>query len=141
MTLITSVKGFAHDLYPFLVIQKPLPEGKHTFRIKPKQIKLAVPYSEADIIQLMKQRGIGRPSTYAITIDKLLQRKYALKKNNFILSTELGKTVYNYLSHNFSHLISEERTRKLIEKMDAIEKGTIDPLTLIDEIYHETKLS
>jgi hypothetical protein len=38
----------------------------------------------------MKQKGIGRPSTYAITIEKLLERKYVVEKNGYLFATKLG---------------------------------------------------
>ncbi|MEO1958425.1 MAG: reverse gyrase [Nautiliaceae bacterium] len=85
------------------------------------------PFTYADIIEMMKKRGIGRPSTYGITIEKLLDRGYVVEKNGYLFATRLGfkviKIVYN---SSFSEFVSEEFTAKLEEIMDEIEKGERD---------------
>ncbi len=137
--IAVHAEGRAHELYPYVKIRKELPVGKVRKIAKLESKPLAIPFNEAEIVNLMKQRGIGRPSTYAIIIDKLFQKNYIFKKNNRLFSTKLGKQIYEYLEQNFSHLISEERTRKLMEKMDLVEKGQVEPERLIEEIYQETK--
>jgi len=46
----------------------------------------------------MKEKGIGRPSTYATIVDRLFTRRYVVEKYGRVFPTNLGKNVYSYLS-------------------------------------------
>ncbi len=96
-------------------------------------------YTQADVVALMKERGIGRPSTYATIIQKLLERRYVMesREKRKLYPTRLGVRVYTYLTEKFPHLISEERTRELEAVMDAIEAGEKDYQEALREIYEE----
>ena len=75
----------------------------------------------------MKNKGIGRPSTYAITIQKLLDRKYIVEKNGFLFATYLGFKVLKIIENlEYKEFVSEEFTSNLEEIMDKIEKGEKD---------------
>ncbi|HIP84454.1 MAG TPA: reverse gyrase [Methanothermococcus okinawensis] len=90
-------------------------------------------YDEGEVVKLMKERGIGRPSTYAQIIKKLLDRGYVIKSKNKgkLIPTKLGIEVYNYLITHYPHLISEEKTRELEEIMDKIERGEVDYIQVL----------
>ncbi|GBF36866.1 reverse gyrase [Methanofervidicoccus abyssi] len=94
-------------------------------------------YDEGEVVKLMKERGIGRPSTYAQIIKKLLDRGYVIKSKNKgkLIPTKLGIEVYNYLITHYPQLISEEKTRELEEVMDKIERGEVNYL----EVLHSLK--
>jgi len=96
-------------------------------------------YDEGEVVKLMKERGIGRPSTYAQIIKKLLDRGYVVKSKdkNKLIPTKLGIEVYNYLINNYPHLISEERTRELEEIMDKIENGEVDYIEVLKALHEE----
>ena len=114
--------------YKFIPVKvEDLPEG--TFKITWKDLKFmpSKPYfTQGTVIELMKERGIGRPSTYAVTISKLLEHKYVVERKQFLFPTSLGVKVYRYLSENFGDLVSEEFTRRLEETMDLVEQGKLD---------------
>ena len=75
----------------------------------------------------MKSKGIGRPSTYAITIEKLLERKYIVEKNGYLFATPLGFRVLKIVETlEYKEFVSEEFTAKLESIMDEIESGTRD---------------
>jgi reverse gyrase len=80
-------------------------------------------YTEADLIQLMRERKIGRPSTYAPTVQKLKDRGYVQSFNGRLSGTRLGFNVFDFLVLNYKPLVSEERTRIVLEAVDRIEKG------------------
>jgi len=85
------------------------------------------PYTYAEIIEEMKNKGIGRPSTYAITIEKLLERKYIVEKNGYLFATYLGFKVLKIIENlKYKDYVSEEFTAKLEEIMDEIESGKRD---------------
>ncbi len=94
-------------------------------------------YSQSDIIKLMKDREIGRPSTYAHIISRLFLRGYIIEKYNKIIPMRKGILINEKLNNEFSDLINEERTRDLQKKMDLIEEGLKDPIELVNELYQE----
>ncbi len=87
----------------------------------------------------MKRRGIGRPSTYASTVEKLLERGYVVERNGFLLPTKLGKEVYEFLKRQEKIIpfVSEEFTRRLEELMDGIEEGKEDYRDVLDSLYKD----
>ena len=85
----------------------------------------------------MKRRGIGRPSTYASIVEKLIERGYVIENNGFLIPTKLGKEVYSYLQsrkevHEF---LKEEFTRRLEELMDKVEEGKEDYADILNDLY------
>ncbi|AJC70975.1 reverse gyrase [Thermococcus guaymasensis DSM 11113] len=96
-------------------------------------------YTQGDIIALMKERGIGRPSTYAKIVETLLRRGYVIetKGRKKLVPTEKGIKVYHYLISKYRELVSEEKTRELEEKMDLIEEGRLNYLEVLNELYNE----
>jgi len=93
--------------------------------IKSSKIKIL---TQGDTIALMKEKGLGRPSTYAKTISTLLKRRYVISvgKRGYLIPVKRGMQVYDFLSKNFPELVSEKRTRELLQTMDKIEEGQID---------------
>jgi reverse gyrase len=85
----------------------------------------------------MKERGIGRPSTYAHIINVLYKRGYIINSNGRILPTRLGKTVYNFLTTRYGHLVSEDLTRRLEELMDEVESGRLNYTEVLQSFYKE----
>ncbi len=90
------------------------------WRVRPK----AYPYTQGELIRRMKERGLGRPSTYAQIIQTLLKRGYVVERKGRLVATSLGRKVYAYLcGHRHARLVSEEFTRDLEALMDAIARG------------------
>lgn len=98
-------------------------------------------YTQGDVIALMKERKIGRPSTYAKIVETLMRRGYVVetKGRKKLLPTEKGIKVYHYLVSKYRELVSEERTRELEEIMDRIEEGAEDYQKVLVELYEELK--
>jgi len=136
-SLVTGARGKAYKLYPYsLKIYPPLKEGRGKIEVEKRIIKIP-PYTQADVIRLMKERRIGRPSTYATILGKLFQRKYIYEGKMGLIPTKRGVDVFSYLSSNYGKFISEERTRILEEKMDKIESGEKDYNDVLQELYQE----
>jgi reverse gyrase len=85
----------------------------------------------------MKEKNIGRPSTYSKIIEILFKRNYIIEKNGMIFNTKLGKMVYEYLYNNFTHFASEELTRKLEATLDEIENGKVDYQEILKSLHEE----
>jgi len=112
------------------------------YEIEELQVKL-IPeyplYTYGEVVEEMKTRGIGRPSTYAKILSILRRRGYILEVGKGkLVATNRGKQVFEYLIRNFGELISEERTRKLQEVIDMVELGKEDITRVLNEFYRET---
>jgi len=101
----------------------------------------AYPFTHGELVFRMKERGIGRPSTYATIIEKLLERKYVIEKNGFLMPTPLGKKIYFYLNkkEEIKKFLSEDFTRTLEELMDKVELGEKDYEKILKELFNEIK--
>tara|TARA_Y100001968_G_scaffold329053_1_gene377539 strand:- start:3397 stop:5742 length:2346 start_codon:yes stop_codon:yes gene_type:complete len=88
-------------------------------------------FKQHSIVQKMKGEGIGRPSTYAATITKLLSRKYVLEENGSLYPSDSGRTLwlevapfYDRSSHGIEgHLFGTEFTSEMESSLDEIELG------------------
>ncbi|QER42880.1 reverse gyrase [Thermodesulfobacterium sp. TA1] len=88
------------------------------------KIPKAFLFNQGSLIQEMKKRGLGRPSTYAEIVSTLLNKYYVYElKTGGLVPTSLGKQVYEYLSSRFNAYVSEEFTRELETFMDQVEEG------------------
>ncbi|MCX8171577.1 MAG: DNA topoisomerase [Candidatus Bathyarchaeota archaeon] len=115
--------GFS-SINPVIRVESEVKEGEYrVVHMKIRRESTVRPYREGDLISLMKDKGIGRPSTYSKIIDILMKRRYIIENNRAIFNTKLGRAVYDYLIKNFGSLVSEELTRSLETKIDAIENG------------------
>ncbi len=104
-----------------------------------KKIPKVSLFDDGSLVKQMKERGIGRPSTYYQIIKKLVDKHYVLrsKKKNKLIPTKLGISVYEFLMSNYSEFVSEERTRELEEIMEKVEKGYVDYMKVLDDVYKE----
>lgn len=137
---IVGAEGKAYELYKSVWVRKDLLPGIHRAKVEIRKIPIAPLLSQADLIRMMKERGIGRPSTYSVILDKLFARGYVFEKNGKLIPSKVGIEVYEYLIKNYERFISESRTKSLEEKMDAIERGEVDYLEALKELYEEIKM-
>ncbi|MEM1586664.1 MAG: reverse gyrase [Candidatus Bathyarchaeia archaeon] len=125
---------------PVVRVDKEVHEGEYkVVRLKVRREPTVRPYREGDLIALMKERGIGRPSTYSKIIDTLLKRRYIIENNRALFSTRLGRAVYDYLVEKFSSLISEDLTRNLEKTIDAIENEQAQYRDVLRNIENEIR--
>jgi DNA topoisomerase-1 len=81
-------------------------------------------YTEATLIKELEERGIGRPSTYAATIEVIQERQYVRQLERRLHPTELGKTVDAVLRQNFPEIVDVAFTADLEKRLDSVEEGT-----------------
>jgi reverse gyrase len=100
--------------------------------------------TEGDTVAYMKEKGIGRPSTYASTIEKLKQHGYVFPTpKNRLVPTTTGKTIYGFLNNELKTLttiLGEHYTAELQEKLQDIEEGKIDYNAIIQECFKDFQL-
>ena len=92
-------------------------------------------YSEAGLIKVLEEQGIGRPSTYAATIDTILKRNYVERKDKQFIPTELGFAVVEFLTSHFGEFINTKFTASMEEDLDHIAQGTNFYEAVIHKFY------
>jgi DNA topoisomerase I len=92
-------------------------------------------YTEASLIKELEERGIGRPSTYAPTIDVIQERSYVRQEERRLHPTELGKTVDGVLREHFPAIVDVAFTAEMEKRLDGIEEGTRQYEPTIREWY------
>ena len=80
-------------------------------------------YTEASLIKELEERGIGRPSTYAPTIDTIEKRGYVKVIERRLHPTPLGKAVTEFLVGNFESFLEYDFTADMEANLDKIENG------------------
>jgi len=92
-------------------------------------------YTEASLVRKMEEEGIGRPSTYAPTIETIQTRGYVVKEEKRLLPTELGDIVITLLKEHFPDILNLEFTANLEEKLDLIEEGKASWKAVVEDYY------
>ena len=93
-------------------------------------------YTEAKIVKLMEEKGIGRPSTYSATIQTLLARKYVTSEKGFLVPTEQGILTSNVLNKYFKDLMNTEYTAEMETSLDKISIGEASEIEVIKDFYY-----
>ncbi|SET83236.1 DNA topoisomerase-1 [Salinibacillus kushneri] len=117
----------------------PLEEGEtvKAHEITPNQHFTQPPprYTEARLVKTLEELGIGRPSTYAPTLDTIQRRNYVTLDNRRFVPTELGEIVINILKEYFPEIIDIEFTANMENDLDNIEEGKTEWINIIDQFY------
>ncbi len=118
-----------------------LQEGDKIFSkdLKPEQHFTQPPprYTEARLVKTLEELGIGRPSTYAPTLDTIQRRGYVALENKRFVPTELGQIVHELMMEFFPEILDVEFTAKMEHDLDDIEEGKVNWVKIIDEFYHD----
>ncbi|WP_174613288.1 type I DNA topoisomerase [Virgibacillus ihumii] len=92
-------------------------------------------FTEARLVRTMEELGIGRPSTYAPTLDTIQRRNYVSIDNKRFVPTELGGIVIDILEEFFPEIINVDFTVKMEDDLDSIEEGKTEWVKLLDQFY------
>jgi len=92
-------------------------------------------YTEATLVKILEEKGIGRPSTYAPIISTILARGYVIRDKKFLVPTDLGEKVTGIMKEYFSDIVDAEFTANMEGKLDNIEEGEKDWVHVIREFY------
>ncbi|HLQ73895.1 MAG TPA: type I DNA topoisomerase [Bacillota bacterium] len=124
--------------------EKYLPELEEGMLVKAKDIKpnqhFTQPpprYTEARLVDTMEKKGIGRPSTYAPTLDTIQRRGYVTMESRRFHPTEIGEIVIDMLQEYFPEIIDVDFTVKMESDLDAVEEGKSEWIKIIDEFYKD----
>jgi DNA topoisomerase-1 len=126
---------------------KMLPDlkvGDEVFKkdITPKQHYTQPPprYTEARLVKTLEELGIGRPSTYAPTIDTIQKRGYMSLDNKRFVPTELGEIVLELILEFFPDIIDVTFTANMEQGLDNIEEGKVRWVQIIDDFYQDFEI-
>ncbi|WP_078413298.1 type I DNA topoisomerase [Priestia abyssalis] len=112
-------------------------ETAYSKDVEPKQHFTQPPprYTEARLVKTLEELGIGRPSTYAPTLDTIQKRGYVALENKRFIPTELGEIVLELILEFFPEIIDVEFTAKMETSLDNVEDGAVQWVKVIDEFY------
>ncbi len=92
-------------------------------------------YTDATLVKMMEEKGIGRPSTYASIIGVLMKRTYTVKEGRFLKPTELAFRVNETLIKFFDNIVDVSFTARMEDNLDEIEEGGKDWRKLVGDFY------
>ncbi|WP_010622185.1 type I DNA topoisomerase [Paucilactobacillus suebicus] len=92
-------------------------------------------YSEANLIKALEENGVGRPSTYAPTLDTIQRRYYVKLESRRFEPTELGEIVNTIIEDQFPDIVNVKFTAKVEDELDEIETGKQNWVKVVDEFY------
>lgn len=104
-----------------------------------KFTKPPVRYTEASLVKAMEEKGIGRPATYAATVTILTARNYAEKEGKYLVPTELGRKITEYLEKFFSGVINVKFTAHMENRLDDIAEDKDDWHDVINSFWNGFK--
>ncbi len=112
-------------------------EGLDLNRLLPEQHWTQPPprYTEASLVKAMEEYGIGRPSTYAPTIQNIVSRNYVTLEDRKLVPTELGFVINDILVEHFPSIVDLEFTSRLEEELDEIASGDREWVPMLDEFW------
>ncbi len=92
-------------------------------------------YTVASLLKKLETNGIGRPSTYAVIVDTLFERKYVIKDGAYLRPTELGSLVNDILIKNFERIFEVTFTREMEKELDLVETKDKDWQEVVKDFY------
>jgi DNA topoisomerase-1 len=114
-------------------------EGDHLEFVsaKPEQHFTQPParYTDASLIKKMEELGVGRPSTYAPTIQTIQARGYVTREGRSFVPTDVAYVVVDLLVENFPQIIDYNFTATLEQELDEIAEGQRKWEPVIKEFY------
>ena len=92
-------------------------------------------YTEATLVQELERLGIGRPSTYAATVSRIIDQGYVWKRGSALVPHFLAFTVTRLMEENFGPLVDYAFTASLEEILDEVATGQTQSLAVLKRFY------
>ena len=92
-------------------------------------------FTEATLVKMLEEKGIGRPSTYATILTTIQDREYVVKQEGKFSPTELGFVINDVLVASFADIFDIQYTARMEEELDEIEEGKIGWTQALHEFY------
>jgi DNA topoisomerase-1 len=94
-----------------------------------------VRYTDASLIKALEEMGVGRPSTYAPTIQTIITRGYVEKEGRYFKPQEVSYVVIDLLKTHFSNIVDYDFTALMEEQLDEVAEGKLKWQPVIKEFY------
>lgn len=94
-------------------------------------------YSEASLVKVLEEYGIGRPSTYASIISTLQAREYALLDKKRFYPTDVGRVVNKFLTEHFTRYVNYDFTAQLEDELDLISAGKREWIPVLETFWKD----
>lgn len=98
-------------------------------------------FTEASLVRIMEELGIGRPSTYSPTISTILKRHYIAKEGRNLIVTELGEVVDAIMRESFPKVVDKSFTADMETRLDEVEEGKLEWKDILRDFYPEFAMS
>ena len=92
-------------------------------------------YTEASLIKLLEEKGIGRPSTFATIISTILAHEYVKMDKKNLVPTPLGEIVNEQMEQYFKNIVDVKFTAEMEKELDSIEDGELGWVDMISGFY------
>ena len=92
-------------------------------------------YTEATLIKVLEEKGIGRPSTYTPTITTIIQRGYVERDGKSLVPSQLGEITTKLMIDNFPDIVDYGFTAGMEEMLDEVENGKKTMLDVLKTFY------
>lgn len=92
-------------------------------------------FTEASLVRMLEEKGIGRPSTYAPTITTIMARHYITKEKKNLYVTELGQVVNNIMMKSFPIIVDAEFTANIESLLDMVGEGMVEWKSIVRNFY------
>jgi DNA topoisomerase-1 len=92
-------------------------------------------FSEASLIKALEEHGIGRPSTYAPTMETIKQRGYVTLEDRRLMPTESAFKVTDLLVEHFPEIVDPEFTARMEDQLDDVAAGTHEWVPVVRDFY------
>ena len=106
-------------------------------RLEPAQHFTEPPprYNDASLVKRLEEIGVGRPSTYAPTIETLERRKYLERLGKALKPTQLGQEVVGFLRSHFPGVVAYDFTAQMEDRLDQVEQGQAPWPQVVQEFF------
>ena len=117
----------------------PLAEGDELLALRwlsdRKETKPPARFSEASLVKALEENGVGRPSTYAQTIEVLVDRQYATREARQLVPTQRGMDVNDWLVKKLEPLFNVGYTAEMEGELDKVEEGAVKGDGMLSDFY------
>ena len=96
-------------------------------------------FSEASLVKRLEELGIGRPSTYASTIQTLRDREYVRMEKNRFFAEESGRLLTAFLERFFERYVAYDFTAGMEDELDEVSGGREEWKTLLTQFWRDFK--
>ena len=98
-------------------------------------------YTEASLIKMLEETGVGRPSTYATIISTITSKDYVVRERKQLKPTELGVATTKLLKEQFPKIVNTKFTAGMELNLDEVEAGELDYIAMLHEFYDEFEVT